>query len=120
MKLGLLSTCFKFLVCVKIFLIIVVGSERPTNYIYPPTFSSPVTLSFTCPLEMASGGPSSSPAPTLWAEIAASVKNHPANPSALVDGPVLRRIKASTSDFIRFDGDAVARAHLRFQHLLIG
>lgn len=66
---------------------------------------------------MASRGKSSS-LPS-WAEIAAAAKNRPPNPSPLVDGPVLRKLKASTSEFIQFNGDAMARARLRFQHSLI-
>ncbi|XP_039136678.1 uncharacterized protein LOC120273995 [Dioscorea cayenensis subsp. rotundata] len=69
---------------------------------------------------MASGGPPSTPSPSSWAEIAAAIKNRPSNPSPLVEGPVLRKLKASTSEFIHFDSDSVARAHLRFQHSLIG
>lgn len=69
---------------------------------------------------MASGGPTSS-SPPSWAEIAAAVKNWPTKfPSPLVDGPVLRKLKASTTEFIRLDGDAMARACLRFQHALLG
>ncbi|XP_039136996.1 uncharacterized protein LOC120274516 [Dioscorea cayenensis subsp. rotundata] len=69
---------------------------------------------------MASGGPNSS-SPPSWAEIVAAVKNRPnQTPSPLVEGPVLRKLKASTSEFIRLDGDAMARARLRIQHSLLG
>lgn len=67
---------------------------------------------------MSSGGPSS-PTPPFWAEIAAAVKNR-LNPSPLIEGPMLRKLIASTTEFIRFDRDAIARARFRFQHSLIG
>lgn len=51
---------------------------------------------------------------------AAVVKNNPSNPSPIVDGQVLHNLKATTSDFIRFDEDTMGRARLHFQHSLIG
>lgn len=70
-------------------------------------------------LAMASGG-LAPPGPPSWAEIAAAVKNRPPNSPPLIDGSILRRLKASTSDFILFDRDAMAKAYLQFQHSLIG
>lgn len=70
-------------------------------------------------LAMASGGPSSSPVPSSWMEIVVAVNNRLPSLSPLVGGPVLCRLKASTSEFICFNGNAMARARLHFQHSLI-
>lgn len=40
--------------------------------------------------------------------------------SPLVDGPVLNKLKASTSEFLRLDRDTVSRARIRFQTSLYG
>lgn len=43
-----------------------------------------------------------------------------ANVSPLADGPVLNKLKANTSDFVRLDQDTISRARMRFQIALYG
>lgn len=70
---------------------------------------------------MASGGQPLPPVPLpkSWAAVAASSQVK-ANVSLLTDGPVLNKLKANTTDFIRLDHDTISRAHMRFQTALYG
>lgn len=70
---------------------------------------------------MASGGDPPPPFPMgkTWADIAATALKRSAS-SPLVEGPVLNKLKASTSEFIRMDRDTMSRASLRFQNSLYG
>lgn len=70
---------------------------------------------------MASGGhpPSPSLLSKTWADVAAAAQRKPSS-SPLVEGPVLNKLKANSTEFIRLDRDTVARARLRFQTALYG
>lgn len=50
-------------------------------------------------------------------DVAAAARRKPST-SSLVDGPVLNKLKASTTEFLRLDRDTVSRAKMRFQMLL--
>lgn len=59
------------------------------------------------------------PSPPSWAEIAAASKGKVA-PSPLVEGPMLSKLKETTSDFVFMDLEAKNRAKMQFQHSLYG
>lgn len=73
------------------------------------------------PPAMASGGqpPFSTNRRKSWADVAAGAQRKPVA-SPLVDGPVLSKLKANTTEFLRMDHDTVSRAHQRFQTSLYG
>lgn len=70
---------------------------------------------------MASGGQSLPPysSSKTWADVAAAAQQKPLM-SPLVDGPMLNRLKANTSEFLKLDRDTVSRARIRFQTALYG
>lgn len=54
-----------------------------------------------------------------WAQVVAASARDLDN-SPLHNRAILAKLKDSTSEFIRFDGDTMARAHLKFQNSLYG
>ncbi|XP_039141982.1 uncharacterized protein LOC120279183 [Dioscorea cayenensis subsp. rotundata] len=73
---------------------------------------------------MASGGHAPHPVvppdrPQSWAQVASS-NPHSSDTSPLQNPLLLAKLKSSTSQFVRIDGDALARAHLKFQNSLFG
>lgn len=54
-----------------------------------------------------------------WADVATAAQRKSIS-SPLVEGPVLNKLKANTSEFLRLDRDTVSRVSLRFQTLLYG
>ncbi|XP_039146757.1 uncharacterized protein LOC120283996 [Dioscorea cayenensis subsp. rotundata] len=69
---------------------------------------------------MASGGqpPPPSMLSKTWANVAAAAQRKPSSP--LVEDPVLSKLKANTTEFIRVDHDTLSRARMRFQTALYG
>lgn len=74
---------------------------------------------------MASGGypppllPNPSPGSSTWAQIASSTFHNSSN-SPLHNPQILSKIKESSTEFVRIDGDTISRARHRFQHSLYG
>lgn len=57
-------------------------------------------------------------APNAWAQVASSSSQNSSSP---LHNPQIRaKLKETSSDFVKIDGDSIARARLRFQNSLYG
>lgn len=68
---------------------------------------------------MASGGKPPPPPKKSWSQIAASL-TQTLDSSPLHNEHLLNKLKASTSNFVRLDKDAINRGRMKFQYALYG